>query len=140
MKKLIIIPFLLVSILGFNQNVNFQYGYNAIFDTVYLIDSDTLNQVNISPPTRDFDWLYAVNYGDIDSTEVLLYIQGSIAGYGWETFTDTVTLDSNSTERVFYLKGDTPDYPDLKFIFERDKVDTTLDGWIRTGWYTRKTD
>jgi len=107
---------------------------------MYLSNSDTLNYVTVSSPTRDFDWIYGINYGDIDSTELLLYIQGSIASFGWETFTDTITIDSNSTERVFYLKGNTPDYPDLKFIFERDNIEDTLDGWIRTGWYTRKTD
>lgn len=137
MKKLILTSFIiLIYVCSFGQT--FQWGYNSIFDSLYLEDSDTLEQFNLDPSTKDFDWVYGINYGDIDSSEVLLYIQGSIPGFGWVTISDTVTLDSTNTERVFYITGDTPNYPSLKFIMERDEVDTTLDGWIKTGWYTRK--
>ena len=139
MKKLILIlGIFLISIYSFGQT--FQYGYNGIFDSLYIEDSDTLNQVNLSLPNHAFSYVYGINYGSIDSITILNYIQASIPGMGWITISDTVTLDSNSTTSVYYLTGTTPSYPEIKFIMERDTVESVLNGWIKTILFTRKVE
>ena len=54
------------------------------------------------------------------------------------TIGDTVTLDSNSTERVYYITGTTIPYPDIKFMMRRDTVEDVIDGWIKTGVYIKQ--
>jgi hypothetical protein len=136
MKKLIFIILFLISICSFGQT--FQHGYNSIFDSLYIEDSDTLEQVTLELPNYAFTYVYGINYGSIDSSTILLYIQASIPSMGWTTISDTVTLDSTSTATYYYLTGTTPPYPDIKLMMERDTVEYVLDGWVKTILFTRK--
>lgn len=140
MKRLLLITTIfLISICSFGQRM--QWGENTIHytihDTAYLADTDTLETINLDMPNGNFTWVYGVNYGDIDSTTTLLYIQASIPTMGWVSITDTITIDSTSTERVYYLTGDKPKYSDIKFMMERDTVETVIDGWIKDVFYIR---
>ena len=137
MKRLILISLLLfLYICSYSQLL--RWNYNPIYDSLYLTDSDTLETVSFENRKEKLTYVYGINYGDIDSTTVQLYIQGSISSFGWVTIGDTVTLDSNSTERVYYITGTTIPYPDIKFMMRRDTVEDVIDGWIKTGVYIKQ--
>jgi len=140
MKQILLIGILLISICSFGQRM--QWGENAIHftshDTAYLADTDTLETINLAMPNDNFTWVYGINYGDIDSTTTLLYIQGSIPGMSWVSITDTITIDSTSTEAVYYLTGDKSKYEEIKFMMERDTVETIIEGWIKDVFYIRE--
>lgn len=142
MKKLLLIGLFLISICSFGQRMH--WGENTIHytthDTAFLADTDTLETINLIMPNENFTWVYGINYGEIDSTTTLLYIQASIPTMGWVSITDTITIDSTSTDRVYYLTGDKPKYEDIKFVMERDTVEDIIEGWIKDIFYIRESN
>lgn len=136
MKKAIItISIILLYICSYSQTL--QYGYNNIYDSLKLVNSDTLNQVNYVLPDKQFTWVYGINYGDIDSTTIQIFVQASIPSLGWVTISDTATIDSTSTARSYYLTGTTPPYPEIKLITKRDTTEIVREGWIKEIFFTR---
>ena len=141
MKSHFLIGLLLISICSFGQT-RLQWGETSIHytsrDTAYIADTDTLEFIVPDIPNEDFTWVYGVNYGEIDSTTVMLYIQGSIQRLGWVTISDTIIIDSTSTDRVYYLTGNKSPYPQMKFIMKRDTVEDIREGWIKDVFYIRE--
>ena len=82
MKRLILISLLLfLYICSYSQLL--RWNYRPIYDSLYLTDSDTLETVSFENRKEKLTYVYGINYGDIDSTTIQLYIQGSIPSFGW---------------------------------------------------------
>ena len=140
MKKVILTSLVLILYICSFGQTNLQWGYTPLHDSIFF-DTDTLYQTNIDISNNDqFTYVYGVDYGDIDSNTILLYIQASIPSYGWTTISDTIVIDSTTTGRAKYLTGTTPPYPEMKFIIESDAVGDTIEGWVKDILYTKKTN
>ena len=138
MKQITIAILLLISIISFGQNKRFDWGDMILHDTLALADSDTLEYLVVEPPDDQYTWVYGLNYGDFDSTTLIICMQASMPTMGWVTISDTLTIDSTNTDRVYYWTGTSTYYPQFKFVYERDTVEDIREGWIRDIYYTRK--